>query len=279
MSTAKETHERLTIPAILARKGGEPLVVLAAYTASMARLQDPHADIILVGDSLGMVLYGMDNTLGVTLDMMIAHGTAVTRSSKKACVIVDMPWSTYQESPQTAYRACARVLAQTGAQAVKVEGGAEIARTIAFLTGRGIPVMGHVGLLPQSLNVQGGFRVQGRQEEDAKRILSDAIAVAEAGAFSMVIEGVVEPLARAITETVRIPTIGIGASPACDGQVLVSEDILGLFLDFTPRFVKRYAELGVAIDEATARFAADVRARRFPGAEHCFAASKPKPEA
>ena len=265
---------RLTVPAIMGRKGGEPLVVLTAYTAPMARLLDNHVDILLVGDSLGMVLYGLSSTLGVSLDMMIAHGAAVVRGSEKACVVIDMPWGSYQESPAQAYRNAARVLAETGAQAVKLEGGAEMAETIEFLVARGVPVMGHVGLKPQSVNTAGGYRAHGRDEGEAERILADAAAVNGGGAFSMVIEGTVEDLARAITDGVKVPTIGIGASPACDGQVLVTEDILGLFSDFTPRFVKRYADLDKDIGAAVSAYAADVRSRAFPGPEHCFGAKK-----
>jgi 3-methyl-2-oxobutanoate hydroxymethyltransferase len=274
VSTPSRTS-RITVPQLQARKGGEPIVSLTAYTAPFAKFLDPYVDILLVGDSLGMVLYGMDTTLGVTLDMMIAHGAAVKRASHRACVVVDMPFASYQESPQAAYRSAARVLAETGCAAVKLEGGVEMAPTVAFLVARDIPVMGHVGLTPQSVNRFGGFRVQGRDVAAARRILADARAIADAGAFSMVVEGVVEPLAREITAAVPVPTIGIGASAACDGQVLVTEDLAGLFSDFTPKFVKRYAELGDALQSAVAAYAADVRARRFPGPEHGFAAAPP----
>lgn len=261
---------RITVPEIRARKGGEPIVCLTAYSASIAQRLDPHVDLLLVGDSLGMVLYGFESTLSVTVDMMIAHGAAVRRGSRRACLVVDMPFGTYQESPAAAFRTAARLMTETGCSAVKLEGGREMAETIAFLTARGIPVMGHVGLVPQSVHSLGGFRARGREEAQAEAILADARAVAEAGAFSIVLEGMVEPLARSITEAVDVPTIGIGASPACDGQVLVTDDLVGLFGDFTPKFVKRYAELGDAIGEAAAAYAADVRARRFPGPEHCF---------
>ncbi|MEE8393193.1 MAG: 3-methyl-2-oxobutanoate hydroxymethyltransferase, partial [Rhodospirillales bacterium] len=239
--------ERVTVPQLRARKGKERLVCLTAYTSLTAVLLDDHADLLLVGDSLGMVLYGMDNTIGVTLDMMIAHGRAVMRGSKKTCVIVDMPFGSYQESPQAAYRTCARVMKEVGCQGVKLEGGVEMAETIRYLTERGIPVLGHVGLLPQSVNMAGGFRSRGRDEKEADAIMADAKAVDQSGAFAMVIEGTFEPLAREITKTVKVPTIGIGASPACDGQILVTEDLVGLFTDFKPRFVKRYAELGKQI--------------------------------
>jgi len=265
---------RIGVPELRARKGGEPIACLTAYTAPMARLLDPHVDLLLVGDSLGMVVYGFDSTLPVTLDLMIAHGAAVVRGSQRACVVIDLPFGTYQESPQAAFRAASRALAETGAQAVKLEGGAEMAETVAFLTSRGVPVMGHVGLLPQSVNALGGYKAVGRDPAAAERIRADARAISEAGAFSLVIEGTVEPLARAITEEVAVPTIGIGASPACDGQVLVSDDLLGLFAEFTPKFVRRYAQLGEQVSRAATDYAADVKARRFPGEEHCFGAKK-----
>jgi 3-methyl-2-oxobutanoate hydroxymethyltransferase len=268
--SAQTKTRRLTVRDIRARKGGEPIVCLTAYTTPIARLLDPHVDILLVGDSLGMVLYGMETTLGVTLDMMINHTKAVVRGSSRACVVIDMPFGSYQESPAQAFRNCARAMAESGAAAVKLEGGREMAETIAFLETRGIPVFAHIGLKPQSVHAAGGFRSHGGTDAEAESILADAHAVAEAGAFAMVVEGTVESLARKITEEVSIPTIGIGASPACDGQVLVSDDMLGLFADFTPKFVKRYADLGPEIDKAVAEFAADVKARRFPGPEHCF---------
>ncbi len=269
------THaQRITVPALRAQKGQQPIAVLTAYTTPVAKAVDPHVDCLLVGDSLGMVLYGLESTVGVTLDMMIAHGAAVVRGSEHACVIVDMPFATYQESPAQAYRNAARVIAETGAAGVKLEGGTEMADTIRFLTERRIPVMGHVGMMPQSVAAYGGFRVQGKDADDARAIVADAVAVAEAGAFSIVIESVVEPLAREITAKVAVPTIGIGASPSCDGQVLVTEDVAGLFSDFTPRFVKRYAELGEGLSAVARSYAEDVRARRFPGPEHCFGVPK-----
>jgi 3-methyl-2-oxobutanoate hydroxymethyltransferase len=231
---------------------------------------------LLVGDSLGMVLYGMDTTIGVTLEMMIAHTCAVMRGSERACVIVDMPFGSYQESPQQAFRNAARLMSETGAAGVKLEGGLEMAETIRFLVSRGVPVLGHIGLTPQAVHALGGFRAQGRADVEAAKIRADALAVADAGAFAVVIEGTVEPLAQAISQEIAIPTIGIGASAACDGQVLVTEDVLGLFGAFTPKFVKRYADLAGAVDEAAARYAADVRARAFPGPEHCFNLPKPK---
>jgi len=265
---------RLTAPDIGARKGGTPVVCLTAYTAPVARLLDPHVDLLLVGDSLGMVLYGLDSTLGVTLDTMIAHGQAVMRGSEAACVIVDMPFGTYQESREQAFRNCARVMADVRCQGIKLEGGVEMAETVNHLVRCGIPVMGHVGLTPQSVNAFGGFKAQGRDAAAAERICNDAKAIAGAGAFSIVVEGVPEPLGRRITEEVPVPTIGIGASPACDGQVLVTEDILGLFEEFQPKFVKRYAELAPAVAEAAKRYAAEVRSREFPSADYCFGAAR-----
>lgn len=273
MSTSTESR-RVSVPELRARKGAAPIVSLTAYTTPMARTLDAQMDMLLVGDSLGMVLYGLDSTLGVTLDMMIAHGAAVMRGSSHACVIVDMPFASYEESPQQAYRSAARVLAETGCSGVKLEGGVEMGETIAFLARRGIPVLAHIGLTPQSVNAFGGFRVQGRDDERAAQIVADAHAVADAGAFAVVIEGVTEPLAREITQAIDIPTIGIGASPACDGQILVTEDLVGLFSDYKPKFVKRYAELGEQIAEAAGAYAADVTARRFPGPEHCFGVPK-----
>jgi 3-methyl-2-oxobutanoate hydroxymethyltransferase len=274
--------KRVTVPDIKSRKGGVPIVCLTAYTSLTAVLLDEHVDLLLVGDSLGMVLYGMDSTLAVTLDMMIAHGQAVMRGAQRACVIVDLPFGTYQESPHHAFRNAARVMKEVGCAGVKLEGGIEMAETIRFLAERGIPVLGHVGLLPQSVNTAGGFRSLGREEKEAFEIVEDARAVAAAGAFAVVIEGTVEPVARDITGQVPIPTIGIGASPACDGQILVTEDLVGLFSSFKPRFVKRYAELGEGIASSARAYAEDVRARRFPAPEHCFgvkAAEKPKSDA
>jgi 3-methyl-2-oxobutanoate hydroxymethyltransferase len=251
-------------------KGGTPIVGLTAYTAPIARLLDPHVDFLLVGDSLGMVIYGFDSTLPVTVEMMIAHGGAVMRHSSEALVVVDLPFGAYQGSPEQAFRNSARIMAKTGCAAIKLEGGEEMAETVHFLTRRGVPVMGHVGLMPQSVNSAGGFKVRGRGRNDADQVVAAAAAIAEAGAFSIVIEGTVEPVAREITAKVPVPTIGIGASPACDGQILVIDDVLGVFTQFTPRFVKRYAELAPMIAAAAEAYAADVRARRFPGKEHCF---------
>ena len=275
MSTVSRI-KRTSTPQIRARKGAEPLVCLTAYTTQMARYLDPHVDLLLVGDSLGMVVYGFDSTVPVTVDMMIAHGAAVMRGSERACVIVDLPFGSYQASAEQAFHTAARIMAETGASGVKLEGGTEMAETVRFLAQRGIPVCGHVGLMPQSVNVAGGFKATGRSDEEARQVTRDAEAVAAAGAFAVVLEGTLEPVAAAITASLPVPTIGIGASPACDGQILVSEDVLGLFSDFTPRFVKRYADLGEQVSAAAQAYAADVRARRFPGMEHCFLPKKPQ---
>jgi 3-methyl-2-oxobutanoate hydroxymethyltransferase len=271
----KAAKRRISVRDILSRKGAEPQVWLTAYSAQMARLFDPHVDVLLVGDSLGMVLYGLKDTLGVDLKTMIRHGAAVVRGSSRACVIVDLPFASYQESPQLAYRNAARLMAKTGCAGVKLEGGKEMAETIRFLVQRGIPVCAHIGLLPQSVHAT-GYGARGQSKAEAQVIMADARAVAEAGAFAAVIEGTVEPLARRITKAIPIPTIGIGASPACDGQVLVGDDVLGLFTGFTARFVKRYANLGKTAEEAAKAFAADVRARRFPEPRHCYDMPEPK---
>ena len=262
-------------PDISARKGQSPLVVLTAYTTPMARLVDAHCDVALVGDSVGMVLHGLPSTLGVTLDMMILHGRAVVRGLTRAMPVIDMPFGSYEESPQQAYRNAARLMVETGAPAVKLEGGAHMADTIAFLTRRGVPVMAHVGLTPQAVNTLGGYKVVGREGE-AEGVMADATAVQNAGAFAVVLEKVPVTLAARITQGLTIPTIGIGAGPHCDGQVLVVDDMLGMFTDFRPKFVRRYADLGKSADEAIAAYASDVRARRFPGPEHGFADEAPK---
>jgi 3-methyl-2-oxobutanoate hydroxymethyltransferase len=270
-SHRQERVRRLAAPDIAARKGKTPIVCLTAYTAPMAEILDDHCDLMLVGDSVGMVVHGLPNTVSVTLDMMILHGQAVMRGSSKAMVVVDMPFGSYEGAPETAYENAARIMKETGAQAVKVEAGASIVGNIEYLVQRGIPVMGHVGLRPQAVLVDGGFKAKGKQAEERRRILDEARATAEAGAFALVIEGVAEGLAREITETVEIPTIGIGASAGCDGQILVTDDMLGLF-DWTPKFVRRYADLRGEISQAIGRYADDVRARRFPGpAEIYFA--------
>jgi 3-methyl-2-oxobutanoate hydroxymethyltransferase len=267
--SVQDEIKRLTAPDIYARKGGEPIVCLTSYHAHTARIVDKHCDVILVGDSLGMVMHGFETTVPVTLDMMILQGHAVMRGSKRALVVVDMPFGTYEASKEQAFMNAARVLKETGCGAVKVEGGVRMAETIAFMIERGVPVMAHVGLTPQSINTIGSFRAQGREEADWAHIEQDALAVAKAGAFSVVIEAVAEPLARKLTAAVSIPTIGIGASVACDGQILVMEDMLGLS-PRVPKFVKRYTQLGPSIDKAIADYAAEVRARTFPGPEHVY---------
>lgn len=270
--------KRITVPEIRARKGAQPVVSLTSYHAHTARYIDPYVDLILVGDSLGMVMYGMETTLGVTLDMMIAHGSAVVRGTERALVVVDMPFGTYEESPEVAFRNAVRIIKETGCTAVKMEGGARLAETIRYVVDRGIPVMAHIGLTPQSIQVMGGFKAQGRVKEDWAAIEEDARAVAEAGAFAVVVEGVAEPLAERITKQIPIPTVGIGASPACDGQILVLEDMLGLSPK-PPKFVKEYATMGAAIAGAAEAYAEDVRARAFPGPEHTYKMKKVDGEA
>ncbi len=267
----QETVKRFAAPDIAARKGGQPIVCLTAYTAPMAEILDEHCDLMLVGDSVGMVVHGLPNTVGVTLEMMILHGQAVMRTAKRAMVVIDMPFGSYEGAPEEAYANAARLMKETGAQAVKVESGPTVVDTIDYLVKRGIPVMGHVGLRPQAVLVDGGFKAKGKGADERTRILEEAKATAEAGAFAVVVEGVAEGLAREITETIAAPTIGIGASAGCDGQILVTDDMLGLF-DWTPKFVRRYADLRGEISKAVAGYAEDVRARRFPGpAEIYFA--------
>ena len=260
---------RITVPQIRAHKGGQPIVCLTCYHAHTAKLLDQHVDIMLVGDSLGMVMHGLETTVGVTLDMMITHAKAVMRGSKRALVTVDMPFGSYEESPAVAFRNAARVMQETGATAVKLEGGARMAETIAYLTQRGIPVMGHIGLTPQMVHVKGGFRTVGREENEWPALIADAHAVSDAGAFAVVLEGMAEPLAARITQLIAIPTIGIGASSVCDGQVLVMEDMLGLNPN-PPKFVRQYAQLGPAIEAAVEAYARDVRSRTFPGVENVY---------
>jgi 3-methyl-2-oxobutanoate hydroxymethyltransferase len=272
MSVHSETR-RITVPEIRAHKNNKPLVCLTCYHAHTARLLDNYVDIMLVGDSLGMVMHGLESTLGVTLEMMITHGKAVMRGSDKALVTVDMPFGSYEESPAIAFRNAVRIIQETGAIAVKLEGGTRMAETIRYLTERGIPVMGHIGLTPQMVNVKGGFRTTGRTLEEWPALLADAKAVAEAGAFAVVLEGMAEPLAAKITAEIAIPTIGIGASAACDGQILVMEDMLGLNPN-PPKFVREYAHLGPAIEAAVKAYASDVRERRFPGTENVYPMKK-----
>ena len=262
--------KRLTVPRIRQRKGGEPLVMLTAYTVRMAQLLDPHCDMLLVGDSLAQVIYGLPHTVGVTMDMMALHGAAVVRGSYHAAVIVDMPFGSYEGSPQQAFDNAARLLKETGAAAVKVEGGKVLAPTIEFLTQRGIPVMGHVGLTPQAVNILGGYGVRGKSAEEARSIVEDAVAVAQAGAFSIVIEGVLESIAIEITNKVDCPTIGIGASAECDGQVLVTDDMLGMF-ERVPKFVKRFGNMAGVVESAVKDYADEVRSRSFPTEDQTYA--------
>jgi len=268
--SATASPPALTADDIRARKGGDPVVSLTCYTTPMARVMDAHCDFVLVGDSVGMVLHGLPSTLGVTMEMMILHGQAVARGLSHALMVVDMPFASYEEGPQQAFRNAARLMAETGAGAVKLEGGRHMAETIGFLTARGIPVMAHIGLTPQSVNTLGGYRVQGRDDQAAV-VLADAHAVSDAGAFAVVLEKIPASLADRITAEVPIPTIGIGASAGCDGQVLVVDDMLGLFAEFKPKFVKRYADLAQQAGAAISDYADEVRARRFPGPEHVFA--------
>ena len=270
-SHRQDPVRRVTAPDIAARKGGKPIVCLTAYSAPMAELLDEHCDLLLVGDSVGMVVHGLPNTVGVTLEMMILHGQAVMRGSRSAMVVVDMPFGSYEGSAELAYANATRVMKETGASAVKVEAGPAVVENIAYLVARGIPVMGHVGLRPQAVMIDGGFKAKGRGDGERQAILDVARATSSAGAFAIVVEGVAEGLAREITLAVEVPTIGIGASVGCDGQILVTDDMLGLF-DWTPKFVRRYADLRGQIDGAVARYADDVRNRRFPGpAEIYFA--------
>lgn len=264
------TRPKMTVPQFRARKGQEKLVMLTAYTAPIAKLLAPHTDALLVGDSVGMVMHGLSSTVAVTPDMMILHGAAVRRGAPDALVIVDLPFGSYQASPQQAFEVSARILKETGADAVKLEGGVEMADTVQFLSERGIAVMGHVGLLPQRINQLGSYKAQGRDEQMAEQIVEDAHAFEAAGAFSIVIEGVIEALATRITEEIEIPTIGIGASPSCDGQVLVSDDMLGLFSEFTPKFVRKYADLASTISSAAEAYARDVRSGAFPADKEIF---------
>ena len=266
--------KRITVPEIMARKGREPIVCLTSYHAHTARLIDPYVDLLLVGDSLGMVMYGMETTLGVTLDMMIAHGAAVVRGAEKALIVVDLPFGTYEESPSQAFHNAARTLKETGCQAVKLEGGVRMAETVKYLTDRGIPVMGHIGLTPQNVNVMGGYKTQGREQQQWPELEADAKALAEAGAFAIVLEGMAAELADRISAQIKVPTIGIGASAGCDGQILVTEDMLGLS-PTVPKFVKEFATLGAQIAGAAEAYANDVRSRKFPEEQHTYAMKKP----
>lgn len=266
---------RITPTDIKALKGRkEAFVCLTAYTMRVAQILDKHCDLLLVGDTMGMVLYGMENTRGVTLDMIINHGKAVVRGSRRACVIVDMPYGTYEESPEQALQSARRIVDETGCAGVKLEGGAGFATTVETLVKNNIPVVGHIGLLPQSAESAKDFRVQGKTDEGVEQLLEDAGAIEKAGAFAMVIEATIESVAEQITKSVKIPTIGIGASASCDGQILVTEDMMGITGDHVPKFVKQYAEVSKIMDEAAARYAAEVRARKFPATEQTYQIKK-----
>ena len=265
----EEKIRRISSPEITARKGGDPIVCLTAYTAPIAEILDEHCDLLLVGDSVGMVLHGLPNTVGVTIEMMIMHGQAVMRTARRSMVVIDMPFGSYEGNPETAYANAARIMKETGAQGVKVESGPTVAPTIEYLVKRGIPIMGHVGLRPQAVLVDGAFKAKGRTGDERARVMAEAKATADAGAFCMVVEGVAQGLAGEITRSVAVPTIGIGASIECDGQVLVIDDMLGLF-DWTPKFVRRYADLRADIGRAVGEYAADVRGRRFPAAAETY---------
>lgn len=272
--SSQTLKKRTNTADIAARKGGEPIVCLTAYDAPMAAILDEHCDVLLVGDSVGMVVHGLPSTVGVTMEMMIMHGRAVMRGSERALVVVDMPFGSYEASPELAFENATRLLKETGAQAVKLESGRYAADAIRFLVERGVPVMGHVGLRPQAINVYGAFKARGRTTSERAEILAEAEATAQAGAFAIVVEGVAEDLAREITDRIRTPTIGIGASAACDGQILVTQDMLGLF-DWTPKFVKRYASLKSAINDAVGQYAGEVRRRSFPEAAQVYRLETP----
>jgi 3-methyl-2-oxobutanoate hydroxymethyltransferase len=274
-SDAPAAAGRITPAELMARKGGQPIVCLTAYTYPIARLLDPHVDLLLVGDSVAMVLHGHANTLGATMDMMIAHGQAVMRGASRACIVVDMPAGSYEDSVETAVASARRSVQETGCDAIKLEGGVAMAPQIAAIVAAGIPVMGHIGLLPQSVEKEGGYKIKGRSEANAEALYVDAKAVEAAGAFSTVIEGTIEPVAAEITRRIAIPTIGIGASAACDGQVLVTDDAIGLTVDRVPKFVKEYAHLRDIVAAAAAAYASDVRSRTFPAPEHLFAPNAP----
>ncbi len=268
MSKVLKPHRKSVLD-IVGAKRQEKLVCLTAYTAPMAELLDPHCDLLLVGDSVGMVLHGLKDTTTVTLEMMIMHGQAVMRGAESAFVVVDLPFGSYEESPEMAYRASLRVIQEVGCQAVKLECNKQSAQSIEFIVERGIPVCAHIGLRPQFVNVSGGFRVVGRTEEERTQVIESAIEMANAGAFAIVVEGVVSDLAQEITDAVSVPTIGIGASSACDGQILVTEDLLGVF-DWSPKFVRRYADSRGLISDAISRYAEDVRSASFPGAAEVY---------
>jgi len=268
--SSQTSLKRITCPQISARKGGTPIVSLTSYHAHTAAIVDRYADFILVGDSLGMVMHGMESTVGVPIELMIMHGKAVVTGTNRALIVVDMPFGTYEESPEVAFRNAARIMKETGCGAVKLEGGKRMANTVNFLVERGIPVMAHIGLTPQSSHTMGGFKTQGRAHESWASHEDDAQAVSAAGAFAVVLEGMVEPLAAKITKQIPIPTIGIGASVDCDGQILVLEDMLGLNPGVAPKFVKIYGDLGAQIEKSVASYASEVRDRSFPGEDHIY---------
>ena len=268
--SATNVIKSLTASDIRGMKGDTPIVCLTAYTTPVAEIADTACDLILVGDSVGMVLHGLPSTLGVTMDMMIMHAKAVARGTKRALIVVDMPFGSYEQSPEQAFENASRLMVETGCGAVKLEGGVDMAPTIAFLVKRGIPVMAHIGLTPQAVNTFGGYKVQGRGE-DGERLMADARAIEAAGAFSVVIEKVPASLGDKITAEISIPTVGIGAGAGCDGQVLVVDDMMGMFTNFKPKFVKRYATVRAEGERAVAEYAEEVRARTFPGPEHTFA--------
>ena len=273
------TDIRIDAELIRRRKGGTPLVCLTAYTYPVARLLDPHVDLLLVGDSVAMVLHGHETTLGASLEMMIAHGQAVMRGSARACVVVDMPAGSYEDSAAQALASARRIVGETGCQAVKLEGGVDMALQIATIVAAGIPVMGHIGLLPQSVEKDGGYKIKGRTDETIAALMADALAVEKAGAFSVVIEGTIEAVAADISHRIAIPTIGIGASGDCDGQILVIDDMVGLTVDRVPKFVKEYADLRSVISHAAANYASEVRSRTFPGPGHVFSATNRRDDA
>ncbi|RUW27890.1 3-methyl-2-oxobutanoate hydroxymethyltransferase [Mesorhizobium sp. M1E.F.Ca.ET.041.01.1.1] len=279
MAPERSTGNRIGAEDIRRRKGGVPIVCLTAYSYPIARMLDPHVDLLLVGDSVAMVLHGHATTLGASLEMMIAHGQAVMRGSAKACVVVDMPAGSYEGSPADAVASARRIVNETGCQAVKLEGGVDMAAQIAAIVAEGIPVMGHIGLQPQSVEKDGGYRIKGRTRENVEALFRDAEAVEKAGAFSVVIEGTVEAVASDLTRHIAIPTIGIGASSDCDGQILVIDDMIGMTVDRVPKFVKEYANLRDTISDAAAHYAAEVRSRAFPGRDHVFSATSSKDKA
>lgn len=271
----QQTTSRVTVPQLSGQKGQRKIVALTAHSSVFARLMDPHLDFILIGDSTAMVAYGLPNTLAITVQQIAAHSAAVVRATSHACIVADMPFGSYQQSPEQAFENAAYLLASGGADAVKLEGGRAMAPTIEFLVERGIPVLAHVGLMPQYVNTMGGYKAQGMTDAAATKVHSDALAVANAGAFAVVLEGVKEAVAANITTEINIPTIGIGASAACDGQILVTEDMLGLNGDKVPRFVKRYADLATDLTQAVQRYADEVRQGSFPEQKHCFGVKTP----